>query len=260
MQHAHGRFFALLDADDDWDRTFLAEQLRLFRGDAELAVVSGNALNRGGPRDGQPVRPWPAEPRELVFLDLIEHIDSVFIMSVFRREVYEAVGGFNETFFHSEDYEFWLRVAARGFRFWTNPRPLGRYRRREDSASADQRAMFDSIERVLLRAREFRHRPRADELGAIDRQVDRLRGEKLLTLGKAALLRQDFAEAQSHFRELHRRGQGARYAALATALGVAPELVRRAYRLRLERLARRAVAVIPPSAALITTGAQGEAR
>lgn len=259
MQHAAGRFFGLLDADDTWDRSFAAEQLRILGRDAGLAVVSGNATNLGGPLDGRPVRPWPAEPRELQFLDMIEHVDSVFIMSVFRREVYETIGGFNETFFHSEDYEYWLRAAANGFRFWTNPRPLGLYRRREDSASADQRAMFDSIERVLLSAREFRQRPRAEELGAIDRQLDRLRGERLLTLGKAALLRQDFTEAQSHFRELHRRGQGARFAALAAALSVAPELVRRAYKLRLERLARRAVSVLPPAAALAATGAQADA-
>lgn len=240
LRHARGKFFALIDGDDLWEPTFLAEQLRVFRREPDVAIVSGNAWNMGGPLDATPVRPWPAEPVRLTFLDMIEHVDAVFIMSVLRREVYETLGGFNEALFRSEDYEFWLRAAAAGFTIATSPQPLGSYRRRGDSATTDHRAMFDSIERVLAASREFRHRPRADELGAIDRQIERLRSDRLLTLGKAALLRRDFTEARSHFRELHQRGGGFHFGALAAALGIAPGLVRSAYKRRLERLARRA--------------------
>lgn len=241
MRHAKGRFFALLDADDEWEPSFAMEQLRVFRRTPELAVVSGNGKNvGGGALDGQPVRPWPADARPVRFIDLIEQIDAVFIMSVFRREVYEAIGGFNESLYRSEDYEYWLRASAAGFLIETNPQPLARYRRRSDSMSADQPAMFESIMRVLTAAREFRARPKADELGAIDRQLERLRAGRLLTLGKAALLRQDFVEARTHFRELHRLGEGVRYGAMAAALRVAPALVRSAYQHRLQQLARRA--------------------
>jgi glycosyltransferase involved in cell wall biosynthesis len=241
MRHARGQFFALLDSDDIWGSTFAAEQLRLLRANPELAIVSGNGWNLGGGAlDGHPVRPWPAEPRTVRFIDLVEHVDAMFIMSVFRREVYDTIGGFNETLYRSEDYEYWLRAAASGFLIQTNPRPLARYRRRGDSVSADQPAMFESIIRVLESAREFRQRPRAEELGAIDRQLGRLRAGRLLTLGKAALLRRDFVEARTHFRELYRQGLGLRYGAMAAALRLAPALVCSAYQHRLELLARRA--------------------
>jgi glycosyltransferase involved in cell wall biosynthesis len=241
MRHARGQFFALLDSDDVWEPTFAAEQVQLLQQNPQLGIVSGNGRNLGGGAlDGLPVLPWPAEPRTVRFIDLIEHVDIMFIMSVFRREVYETLGGFNESLYRSEDYEYWLRAAASGFLIQTNPRPLALYRRRADSISADQPAMFESIIRVLELAREFRQRPRAEELGAIDLQLDRLRAGRLLTLGKAALLRQDFVEARTHFRELHRRGQGLRYGAMAAALRFAPALVRSAYRHRLQLLARRA--------------------
>ena len=40
---------------------------------------------------------------------------SVFIMSVFRRRVYDTIGGFDETLRTNEDYDFWLRAALAGF-------------------------------------------------------------------------------------------------------------------------------------------------
>lgn len=240
MRHARGRLFALLDGDDEWEPDFLADQLRQFRRSPDLAIVSGNGRNVGGVFDGEPVRPWPAEPRTIRFIDIIDEIDAVFIMSVFRREVYEAIGGFNETLYRSEDFEYWLRATAAGFLLQTNPLPLARYRRRSDSASADQPAMFDSIIRVLELARAFKAHPRAEELNAIDRQLGRLRAGRLLTLGKHALIRENFAEARAHFRELHRLEGGFRYRAVAAALRVAPSLVRTAYRRRLQHLQRTA--------------------
>ena len=38
-------------------------------------------------------------------------------MSVFRRRVYERIGGFDEAMRTNEDYDYWLRAAVAGFRF-----------------------------------------------------------------------------------------------------------------------------------------------
>ncbi len=239
LRHARGRYLALLDADDEWDPSFAETMVGILDRQPAVGVVVGNALNLGGPYDGRPVRPWPAEPRELRFLDMIEHEDAVFIMSVFRREVYEAVGGFNERLHRSEDYDFWLRAAAAGFTFLTHPAPLGRYRRLPGSMSSNELAMFESIMQVLRDARGFRHRARAEELGAIDRQLEKLSAAYVLTKGKAALLRKDFVEARSHFWELYRRGCGVTFAAATVALRLAPQAVLSAYRYRLHALEAR---------------------
>jgi glycosyltransferase involved in cell wall biosynthesis len=235
LRHARGQYLAFLDSDDEWDPLFAERLTAILDRRPDIAVVTGNAFNLGGPADGKPVRPWPAEASEITFLDMLEREDSVFIMSVFRREVYETIGGLNEALFRSEDYEFWLRAAATGFRFVSCPEPLGRYRRRPDSASANQSAMLETILTVLRSARGFRKRARADELAAIDRQVERFTSEWILSKGKAALLRRDFTEARGNFRELYRRGAGLQFALVAAGLAVAPTAVLKAYQARMAR-------------------------
>ena len=74
-------------------------------------------------------------------------------MSVFRRRVYEAIGGFDEALRTNEDYDYWLRAALAGFRFWRNDRPLGHYRRRDDSLSASDVNMLAGILRVYRKLR-----------------------------------------------------------------------------------------------------------
>jgi len=239
MRHARGRYFTLLDGDDLWEPRFAETLVGILDRRPEIGIVSGNGLNLRGALDGRPVRPWPAEGREVTFLDMIEHEDSMFIMSVFRREVYEAIGGFNETLHRNEDYEYWLRAAAAGHRIVTHPQPLARYRRRGDSLSADETGMFEGIMKVLGSARSFRHRARADELNAIDRQLEKLQSDCLLTKGKSALQRREFAEARSHFWELYCRGRGLPFLAVSTALRVAPAAVLALYRVHLKRLERR---------------------
>jgi glycosyltransferase involved in cell wall biosynthesis len=247
MQHARGRYFAFLDGDDEWGPAFAMTLVQLLERRPEFAIVSGNGRNAGGGvLDGRPVLPWPDEARELEFIDMVEHDDAVFIMSVFRREVFDTIGGFNEALFKGEDYEFWLRAAAAGFRFITHPEPLARYRRRPGSSSSDSAAMFEAMMKVLESARGFRHRARAAELGAIDRKLERLQAEYLLTKGKSALLRRDYEEARSHFWELYRRGEGLTHAAVSLGLRVSPGLVFRAYKARLRALERAGMSAVAP--------------
>ena len=77
-------------------------------------------------------------------------------------------------------------------------------------------------------------------LGAIDRKLERLQADYLLTKGKSALLRRDYEEARSHFWELYRRGEGLTHAAVSVGLKVSPGLVFRAYKARLRALERAA--------------------
>jgi glycosyltransferase involved in cell wall biosynthesis len=255
LQHARGRYIAFLDGDDEWEPSFASELIRILERQPDIAVVTGNARNRGGGAlDGRPVRRWPAEPGEIRLIDMIEHEDAVFVMSMFRRTVYETIGGFNESLQRSEDYEWWMRAAAAGFRFFSWPRPLAFYRRRQDSATTDQSAMFESIMLVLRSARGFRARARADELGAIDRQLERLKAAHVLALGKAALLRRDFVEARSRFWELYCLGRGWSFAALSVAVRFAPQLVLNRYQVRLRRLGAGAASAAPPAVSLVAAG------
>jgi Glycosyl transferase family 2 len=231
MANSKGNLIALLDGDDEWDPRFLAEQLAVFERMPHIDVVSGNAFNRGGPSDGQPVRRWPVEVRELRIRDMVEREDTVFIMSVFRRIVFETTGGFDASLTRSEDYDFWLRAASAGFRFAANPAPLGYYRRRPDSASADELAMLQAITNVLRRLE-----PSAldeDTRAAIHRVLDELDSRYLTARAKASLLAREYGAAARDFHALSRlRGNSSRYAALALLSRACPGLLRSMYKAR----------------------------
>jgi len=57
-------------------------------------------------------------------------INSVFSTNaaLVRRSCLLEVGGFDETLRYAEDYDLWLRMAARGYRFAYIDRPLVKYR------------------------------------------------------------------------------------------------------------------------------------
>src|SRR4029077_7147341 len=105
-------------------------------------------LNLGGTADGMPIkRVGAGGVIDLTLLDLVRADDSMCILSVFRRRVADTIGGFDPVLQGSEDYDFWLRAAAAGFRIGFNRTPLGYYRRRPNSVSADVTAMLRTIAR-----------------------------------------------------------------------------------------------------------------
>jgi len=201
MQSARGSYFALLDSDDLWQPSFLAAQLAVFEQYPEVGVVAGNAYNLGGAFNGRPLQPPGGDCRPLRLLDIIEHENSVCIMSVFRRAVADRIGNFDESLNHNEDYDYWIRAAQAGFAFVLNPRPLAYYRRRDESKSADEVGMIQGIIGVLQHAYD-RCPDFPRERAAIERQIRRFNQERLYASAKASLRRRDFDTAAREFEAL----------------------------------------------------------
>jgi len=234
LRHASGPFIALLDSDDAWDPSFLAAQLDVLRSRPDVAIVTGNARDLGGPRDGQPSRPAPDARPAPDLAQLIADETSVFIMTVFRREVYERVGDFDESMRSNEDYDYWLRAALAGCRFARHDTPLGSYRRRSDSLSASQERMLAGLLRVLRKhAPAIAAYPRADAV--LGRQIARFETELLAAEAKAAIETGRFTDAAERLDALHARRP-------EIAIGIArlmahwtPALLSRAYTFRRSR-------------------------
>ena len=231
MRVAAGDFFAFLDSDDTWHPGFLEAQLAVFAQYPETALVTGNGYYRGGPLHGRPARPMGEGYPVLPTAELIADECAVFIMTVFRRAVYDTIGGFDETQWHSEDYDFWLRAALAGFAFRRNPQPLGDYRVRGDSLSRNRSRMIRGMLQTFDKTRS-RCAAGTAERKAVDAQITRFTSELMLEEAKDALERGDAAAAAVQLRALHAR-EGSRIVGVFAWLAEhAPAAAALAYRAR----------------------------
>lgn len=152
IAEARGRFVSVLDADDLWLPEYLETMRNAF--DAEPATVlaftdawvfdePARRIRRRfmmAPR--RPTGPIPVDPR--AFLKLLLEGNFVYTSATIRRDVLVAVGGYDERLRRSEDYELWLRLAARGHPATSVAGPLAVYRLRPGTLSSDAAALARS--------------------------------------------------------------------------------------------------------------------
>jgi glycosyltransferase involved in cell wall biosynthesis len=231
LQHSRGAYLAILDSDDAWMPSFLGSQVDILERRPEVDIVTTNAWFVGGSSSGRTAGPQPDPRPDPDLLNLLEDETAVFIMCVFRRRVYDAIGGFDERFRTNEDYDFWIRAAIAGFRFARNDTPVAYYRRREDSLSADELGMLKGILRVYAKTREaLVHRP--EELAILDAQVERFETERVAAEARYALQTGNRAAVQEYVTALHRRRGGALLLLASVIARWAPGLLSRAYHAR----------------------------
>ena len=227
---ATGDYFALLDADDVWEPPFLTRQMAVFADIPTVDLVTGNGWNLGGHRHGQPVRPCP-DPRPAVTLaSIITDERAVFVMTVFRRRVFETIGGFDESLRGNEDFDYWMRAAIAGLRFHRNSEPLAWYRRRQDSLSADSVRMLSGAIAVCGKLRpRLTDRP---EGKVLDRQIAYYETELQAARVRAALGAHNVAEAREALEALHARRPTVRTAIAALLARHAPPVLDTLYQLK----------------------------
>jgi glycosyltransferase involved in cell wall biosynthesis len=234
LRHSRGAYIALLDSDDIWSPGFLAAQMAILQARPDIDVVTGNAWTLGSHEHGLPARPTP-DPRPAPNLYTILGDEfSVFIMSVFRRRVYEAIGGFDELLRTNEDFDFWLRAALAGFTFARNDTPLGHYRRRDDSLSASQVRMLRGALRVY-----YKHRPALlgipPALRLLDDRVKQFEADLSAAEVREAIDQKDFSAATRHLSALNERRGGASVRIARMLAHWTPNLLWRAYKAKRRR-------------------------
>ncbi|MBI2350389.1 MAG: glycosyltransferase, partial [Deltaproteobacteria bacterium] len=108
---ARGRYLAFLDSDDLWQPKKLEVQLAFMEARPEAQICQTEEI---WIRYGRRVNPKRRhrKPSGDIFrasLDLCLVSPSAVMMT---RELFERVGGFDETFIVCEDYDLWLRVSV----------------------------------------------------------------------------------------------------------------------------------------------------
>ncbi len=138
IQQARGEFIAFLDSDDIWQNDTLTLQyehlekdqdIGLVYGDMELfdstGILSENWLVEAG---------WP-RPEGFIFKDLLFKCLFQTSTVMVRREVLDDVGLFDDSLLLGEDYDLWLRIAAK-YKIGYIPKVITKYRRNAQSLTS----------------------------------------------------------------------------------------------------------------------------
>ena len=146
IAQARGDWVAFLDADDGWLAGKLELQLALARQNPEIALWCGETCHAMAAR-----APAEAEWNELVLQDFAQGNPVATSTVLVKAGAIRSVGGFDESFRGPEDYDLWMRMAAR-FRLARIAAPLAWRGERRLSLSNDDTTFLPEVMRVLDKA------------------------------------------------------------------------------------------------------------
>lgn len=152
ITHARGRYILPLDADDEIAPQMLERCVALLEATPSIAIAYTDLQ-----RFGDAHELITASEFDPIVLPIANQLN---YCSLYRREVWEDIGGYNPNMVHGyEDWDFWVGAVEHGYAARRIPEALFRYRIRRDSMF--QRALaHDADLRRQMRANHPRlYRP-----------------------------------------------------------------------------------------------------
>lgn len=141
FEHACGEFLTWTSDDNYYAENAIEEMVKFLKAHPEVDFVYADYIVVD--EEDRVLEYWQvSEPESLIFQNIV---GPCFL---YRRRVYERLGGYDPNYALAEDYEYWLRVLCH-FRALPLHRPLYYYRRHSNSLSAKFRG---SVWRAKWRA------------------------------------------------------------------------------------------------------------
>ena len=154
LGEAKGEYVVFLDADDRLLPGALEAGLRCFEAHPECAFVSGQSRRIAA--DGTLLSPWqPPHVEGDHYLALLRsNYIGMHAAVMYRRGVFDDVGGFDVSLSACEDYELYLRIARR-FPVQRHDQEVAEYRQHVANRSHEPALNLTSALRTLYRQRKF---------------------------------------------------------------------------------------------------------
>jgi len=128
ISHATSDYICCLDSDDLIESSYLWNCKRVFDADKEMKIAIATSWVK---MFGEKNEIWETQDSELVRIMTDNRLQSA---STFRKQVWLEVGKFDEAMTRGyEDWEFWLRIIKKGYRWDVIKKPLINYRIRKHS-------------------------------------------------------------------------------------------------------------------------------
>ncbi|OLE56152.1 MAG: hypothetical protein AUI36_16465 [Cyanobacteria bacterium 13_1_40CM_2_61_4] len=147
ISEASGQYILPLDADDLIGPTMLEECADMLDADPQLSLVYTDRQDFGDIE-----RVWTAGKYEL---QRLKYFNQIGYCSMFRKSMWEEVGGYRVNVSGFDDWDFWIASALRGFRGRHLPKPLLKHRRHKDSFMWRTLDVYECLHaRIVLNNRE----------------------------------------------------------------------------------------------------------
>jgi glycosyltransferase involved in cell wall biosynthesis len=144
IERANGQYICCLDADDKYHPEFLEKCIKVLDEDKkdEFGFVT-TWVQLFGNQNGI----WETEdynPYKLVFENQIH------VASLFRKVIWEKVNGYSTNLSGYQDWDFWLKIVAKGYKWALIKEPLFLYRSRHYSMISDSDKKRTGLRRTIL--------------------------------------------------------------------------------------------------------------
>jgi glycosyltransferase involved in cell wall biosynthesis len=148
IRHSTGELIALLDSDDRWLAEKLARQVPHFAADPDLGMVHSKV--RFFRHGSEEILGTMFSGEHLDVHQVLAHNMIATQTTIFRRAVFDSVGGFDESLLGPEDFDFFVRVTA-AFKTLGIPDVLAEARQHGNQYSASLDRMFRCQMRVVAK-------------------------------------------------------------------------------------------------------------
>ncbi len=171
IAEARGRYILCLDADDLIHPEMIRLCVRVLEERPDIAIAYTDRRDFDGVE--QIVNAGEYNFQKLRYANHISYC------ALFRREVWEAVGGYRENVRGMEDWDFWIAAGAKGFHGLRIAEPLFLYRRHDTGVYQDVLRDSERIfANIVLNNAEVYEKGDIEKAGKIlsDTEVDRKKG------------------------------------------------------------------------------------